>query len=197
MQEFYIAEVKRFELDVEKEKFMQWSPNSSDINASEQSWAWDCHHLIWEDKLPDTLKRTVCMWEMTWEFIPQERINAWIKCILKVLQLIVEHEGDNDLQEYLSVYRSAFIMLWDFSKTLIMICLLIKNEECCRSCKNSHSSYTLYILFLFSLYFLVNQQFISFQDSSLYHTEYLFYSSVETSSLNLEDSKVTHWFRRH
>ena len=96
LQEFHKAGVKRFGLDVGGEEFMQWPPNSPDINASEQPWAWGRRHLVREGKLPDTVEGTVRMWEKTWESVPQEKINAWIKRIPKVLQLIVEHHGDND-----------------------------------------------------------------------------------------------------
>ena len=95
-QEFHKAGVKRFGLEVNGEKLMQWPPNSPDLNASEQPWAWGRRHLIHEGKMPDTVDGTVQMWKDTWEALPQEKINAWIERIPKVLQRVIDHDGDND-----------------------------------------------------------------------------------------------------
>ena len=96
LKKFHKTRVKQFGLDVGGEKFMKWPSNSPDLNASEQPWAWGRRHLVREGKMPETVEGTVRMWEATWESIPQKKINAWIERIPKVLQRVIDHNGDND-----------------------------------------------------------------------------------------------------
>ncbi len=83
----------------EIQKIKNWSLCSPDLNLIEKAWLW---MRRWIDKQAfasnSTRKQTEELWRQAWKALSQSLINKWINDILKLLQKIIDCDGDNNFE---------------------------------------------------------------------------------------------------
>jgi hypothetical protein len=84
--------------DLYKVMRLLWPGNSPDLNMIEPAWMWvkmDTTKL----GAPSIRKEAEKSWERTWKKMSQERIQGYIKRIMRHIQMVIMLEGDNKYRE--------------------------------------------------------------------------------------------------
>ena len=75
--------------------FLDWLPNSPDLNPIEKAWDWCRGWLQERDFKADNDAELEQGWRDAWEALPQQTINKWFEDMRKNLQKVIRQNGDN------------------------------------------------------------------------------------------------------
>ena len=91
------AGIKRFGgLMIDNETLDPWPPYSLDLNAHEQFFSWARKEFHKDGLFMRTDEEIERNWVDAWKRCLQDNIWAWIDHLAEVVDLIIEHGGDND-----------------------------------------------------------------------------------------------------
>jgi hypothetical protein len=75
-----------------------WPGNSPDLNMIEPCWMWMKQETT-KRGAPSTRKEAERAWKKCWRDMSQERIQGWIKRIIRHIAMVILLEGDNKYKE--------------------------------------------------------------------------------------------------
>jgi hypothetical protein len=73
---------------------LPWPKNSPDLNMTEPCWMWT-KMVTTKRGATSIRKEAVTAWKKCWKDMTQERIQKWISCIIRHIQMVILLEGDN------------------------------------------------------------------------------------------------------